>query len=89
VVREDGKVKNETLGNISHLPDTLIDVIRRSLQGETFVSANSGLEILSSRSHGHVQAVQLAMKRLGLASLLASKPCPERDLVQAMVASPR
>ena len=27
------------------------------------------------------------MQRLGFASLLASKPCPERDLVQAMVAS--
>jgi hypothetical protein len=27
------------------------------------------------------------MQRLGFAGLLASKPCPERDLVQAMVAS--
>ncbi|MCH7507612.1 MAG: transposase, partial [Proteobacteria bacterium] len=35
--REDGKVKNETLGNLSHLPDSLIDIIRRSLQGETVV----------------------------------------------------
>ncbi len=85
--REDGKVKNETLGNLSHLPDTVIDLIRRSLKGETFVSADASLEICASRSHGHVQTVQLAMQRLGLASLLASKPCPERDLVQAMVAS--
>ncbi len=85
--REDGKVKNETLSNLSHLPDSVIDLIRRSLKGETFVSADASLEICASRSHGHVQAVQLAMKRLGLASLLASKPCPERDLVQAMVAS--
>ena len=30
--REDGKVKNETLGNLSHLPDSVIDLIRRSLQ---------------------------------------------------------
>jgi len=85
--REDGKVKNETLGNLSHLPEPVIDLIRRSLQGETFVSAGSTMEICASRSHGHVQAVALAMQRLGLASLLASKPCPERDLVQAMVAS--
>ncbi len=85
--REDGQVKNETLGNLSHLPDTVIDLIRRSLKGETFVSADASLEICASRSHGHVQAVQLAMKRLGFASLLASKPCPERDLVQTMVAS--
>ncbi len=85
--REDGKVKNETLSNLSHLPDTVIDLIRRSLKGETFVSADASLEICASRSHGHVQAVQLTMQRLGFASLLASKPCPERDLVQAMVAS--
>ena len=85
--REDSKVKNETLGNLSHLPDTVVDLIRRSLKGETFVSADASLEICASRSHGHVRAVSLAMQRLGFACLLASKPCPERDLVQAMVAS--
>jgi transposase len=85
--REDGKVKNETLGNLSHLPDAVIDLIRRSLAGETFVPAGQALEICSSRAHGHVQAVALAMQRLGFASLLASKPCAERDLVAAMVAS--
>ena len=36
--REGDSVKNETLGNLSHLPDSLIDIIRRSLQGETFVA---------------------------------------------------
>ena len=85
--REDGKVKNETLGNLSHLPDAVINLIRRSLQGESFVNAGQAMEICASRSHGHVQAVQLAMQRLGVASLLASKSCPERDLVQAMIAS--
>ena len=85
--REDGKVKNETLSNLSHLPESVIDLIRRSLQGQSFVPAGAALEICSSRAHGHVQAVALAMQRLGLASLLASKPCPERDLAQAMVAS--
>ena len=85
--REDGKVKNETLGNLSHLPDSLIDLIRRSLGGETFVSLGEAFEASSSRAHGHVQAVALAMQRLGFAGLLASKPCAERDLVCAMVAS--
>lgn len=85
--REDGKVKNETLGNLSHLPDSVIDLIRRSLKGETFVPAGETFEIRSSRAHGHVQAVSLAMRRLGLASLLSSKPCRERELVLAMVAS--
>ena len=84
--REDGKVKNETLGNLSHLPDALIDIIRRSLQGETFVAASQAFEVVRSRAHGHVQAVALAIQRLGLASVIASQPSCERDLVLAMVA---
>ena len=85
--REGGKVKNETLGNLSHLPDELVDIIRRSLQGETFVPSGQAFEITRSRAHGHVQAVETAMQRLGLASLIAAKPCRERDLVLAMVCS--
>jgi hypothetical protein len=85
--REGGKVKNETLGNLSHLPDALIDIIRRSLQGETFVPASQAFEVVRSRAHGHVQAAALAMQRLGLASVIASAPSRERDLVLAMVAS--
>ena len=85
--REDGKVKNETLGNLSHLPKSLIDIIRRSLQGETFVPVASAFEVLDSRSHGPVQAVALAMQRLGFAALIASRPSRQRDLVCAMVAA--
>lgn len=85
--REGGKVKNETLGNLSHLPDALIDIIRRSLQGETFVPLAQAFEVTASRPHGHVQAVAEAMQRLGFTSLVASKPSHERDLVLAMVAS--
>ena len=85
--REGGSVKNETLGNLSHLPEGLIDIIRRSLQGETFVPLAQAFEVTASRPHGHAQAVAAAMQRLGLASLLASKPSRERDLVLAMVAS--
>jgi transposase len=85
--REDGTVKNETLGNLSHLPDELVDIIRRSLQGETFVPVTQAFEITRSRAHGHIQAVETAMQRLGFASLIAAKPCRERDLVLAMVAS--
>jgi transposase len=85
--REGGKVKNETLGNLSHLPDALVEIIRRSLQGETFVPLEQAFEITGSRTHGHVQAVAVAMQRLELASLIAAKPCRERDWVLAMIAS--
>jgi len=85
--REDGKVKNETLGNLSHLPESLIDIIRRSLQGETFVPLGQAFEVTGSLAHGHVHAVELAMQRLGLASLLGSTPSRERERVLAMVAA--
>jgi transposase len=85
--REGGVVKNETLGNLSHLPDELIDIIRRSLQGETFVPLGQAFEVVRSRAHGPAHAVSVMLQRLGLASVLASKPCRERDSVLAMVAS--
>ncbi|HNI72802.1 MAG TPA: IS1634 family transposase [Accumulibacter sp.] len=44
-------------------------------------------QIVRSRAHGHVQAVSLAMWRLGLASLIATQPSRQRDLVLAMVAA--
>src|SRR5471030_1179021 len=82
--REGGVVKNETLGNLSHLPEALIEVIRRSLQGETFVPVAQAFEVTASCAQGHVQGVSLTMQRLGFASLVASKPSRERDLVCAM-----
>jgi hypothetical protein len=85
--REGEKVKNETVGNLSHLPEPLIEVIRRALRGETFVPVGERLQILRSKSHGHVQAVRAAMQRLGFESLIASRPSPERDRVCAMVAA--
>jgi transposase len=85
--REGGSVKNETLGNLSHLPEPLVDIIRRSLQGETFVPLAQAFEVSSSRPHGHVQAVAMAMQRLGFAALIAAKPGRQRDLVLAMVAA--
>jgi hypothetical protein len=73
--REAGTVKNETLGNLSHLPESLVDIIRRSLQGETFVPLAQAFAISCSRAHGHVQAVATAMHRLGFAALIAATPC--------------
>lgn len=85
--REGNQVKNETLGNLSHLPESLIEVIRRALRGETFVALAERLEIVRSIAHGHVQAVRAAMQRLGFESLIASRASPERDRVCAMVAA--
>ncbi len=78
--REDGKVKNETLGNLAHLPDSVIELIRRALRGETLLPADELFEISRSRPHGHVVAVLGTLKKLGLDRVLASRRSPERDL---------
>lgn len=85
--REDGKVKKRTLANLSALSKAQIESIRAVLRGELMVPAEQVFEICSSRAHGHVQAVQLAMQRLGFASLIASKASRERELVVAMIAA--
>lgn len=62
-------------------------MIRRSLKGETFVPSGAAFTVLRSQPTGHVEAVCRMMARLGLPALIASKPCAERDLVLAMIAS--
>src|SRR5665647_2721653 len=64
--REDGKVKNETVGNISHLPPELIEIIRRALKGETFLGAEEAFEITRSLPHGDAVAVYGQARALGL-----------------------
>lgn len=83
--RQGKKVLHETLGNLSHLPESTIDLIRRSLKGENFVSTRDAFRTLCSAPHGHVEAVLRMIRTLGLDTLLASKPCRERDLVLAMI----
>ena len=85
--REGSKVCKRTLANLSALSAAQVQMIRATLRGDVLQPIDQTFEITASPAHGHVQAVSLAMQRLGFASLLASKPCAERDLVCAMVAS--
>ena len=82
--RQDGKVKHETLGNLSDLPLPVIDLIRRSLKGETFVPASEIFKDIHALPHGHVEAVLIMIRRLGLDTLIASRPSRQRDLVLAL-----
>src|SRR5881409_291690 len=85
--REGSKVRKRTLANLSSLSAAQIEAIRAALRGEALRPVAQSFEITASRSHGHVQATALTMQCLGLADLIASKPCRERELVLAMVAS--
>jgi transposase len=85
--REGTRVGKRTLANLSSLSTAQIESIRAVLRGEELRPMTQCFEITASRPHGHVQVISAAMQRLGLASLIASKPCRERDLVLAMVAA--
>jgi hypothetical protein len=82
--REGGKVKKQTLANLSHLPDGLLELIRRYLRGERFV-AGGELEIRRSLPAGHVSAALAMVRRLDLARLLDRSPSRERDLALALI----
>ncbi len=82
--RQDGKVKHETLGNLSRLPAATIELIRRVVRGEALVPPDEAFDVIRSRPHGHVAAVVGTVRKLGLPALLGTRR-RERDLVEAMI----
>lgn len=84
--REGGQVRTETVGNISHLPPELIELVRLGLAGERFV-ATTGFEIRRSLPHGHVAAVLGIARTLDLPRLIDPRRSRERDLVLGMIAA--
>jgi Transposase DDE domain len=85
-VRDGKHVRKRTLANLSSLPIEQIEMIRRVLKGERLGPVADGLECIASKHHGHVEAVTVAMHRLGFDKLIDGKPSRQRDLVIAMVA---
>jgi hypothetical protein len=83
--REGGKVRHENLGNLSHLPLRIIDMIRKMLAGRVLVDLEETFEIERSLPHGHVAAVLGVLRELDLERLLARESCRERDLAVAMI----
>jgi Transposase DDE domain len=84
--RDAGKVRKETLANLSHLPDQAIEALRLVLAGTTLVDADAGVEVARSLPHGHVAAVHAQARKLGFPALLGP-PCRERDLACALIVS--
>src|SRR5919109_1132592 len=83
--REGGKVRNETVGNISHLPEELVALIRRYLSGERFLSLEESFQVEASLPHGAAEAALQMVHRLELARLLDRTPSRERRLCLAMI----
>ena len=84
--REDGKVKNKTLANLSKLPPEAVDAVKRVLSGETLVPASEAFEIVRTVKHGHADVALKAIRKLGLDRMISSRKCKERDLVLSMLA---
>jgi hypothetical protein len=84
--REAGKVKNETVANLSALPDHVIDLIDAGLKGQQLVPAAEAVTITRSVPHGHVAAAHAMAARLGLPALLGPAGRP-RDLALALIIS--
>jgi hypothetical protein len=84
--RAEGKVKNETVANLSALPRHVIDWIDAGLKGEQLVRAEAAVSIVRSLPHGDLAAVFAQAKALGLSGLLGPA-CRERDLALALIVS--
>jgi len=83
-IREGKRVKKRTIANLSALTLEQAEAIRLVLRGEKLAPAGGGLDCIRSLPHGHVEAVRIAMRRLGFEKLIDGKT--SRDLVAAMVA---
>ena len=84
--RDGGKVRKETLANLSQLPPEAITAVRAVLAGKTLIDADAAFEVTRSRPHGHAAAVTAMARKLGLPALLGP-PGPHRDLACALVIS--
>jgi hypothetical protein len=82
--RENGKVKNRTLANLTSWPPEKVEALRRALRGEGGVSATT-VEVLRSLPHGHVAAALGMVRTLEVDKLLGSRRTRERDLLVALV----
>jgi Transposase DDE domain len=84
--REGKRVRNETVANLSTLPEHVIDGIDAGLKGARLVPAGSEFTIAASLPHGHVAAVAAMAHTLGFPALLGPAG-RQRDLALALIVS--
>ncbi|WP_244307495.1 IS1634 family transposase, partial [Mycobacterium ostraviense] len=84
--RQGGKVRHETLANLSKLPAEAITAIEASLKGQTLVAAGSEFTVTRALPHGDVAAVAAMARTLGMPALLGP-PCRSRDLALGLIIS--
>lgn len=83
--RENGKVRNRTIANLSHWSADKIEALRHVLKGESAPVAASSFDITRSRPHGHVAAVWSIIEQLQLPALLDPRDSRHRRAALAMI----
>ena len=86
--RDGGKVRHETLANLTKLPDHVVAAVEAALKGEVLAAAHDAPAVTIARSvpHGHVAAVYAMARKLGIPALLGPAGRP-RDLALALIIS--
>src|SRR5579862_4050672 len=84
--RDGGKVRHETLANLSALQAEAAAAVEATLKGERLVPAGQAVTITRSVPHGHVAAVHAMAAKLGLPALLGPAG-RARDLALALIIS--
>lgn len=84
--RDGAKVRNQTVANLSTLPEAAIAALDASLKGQDLVPAGGDFTVLRALPHGHIAAVAVMARRLGLTALLG-RSSRTRDLVWALIVS--
>jgi transposase len=85
--REDGKVKNRTLLNLTGWPEDRLAQFARLLRGEQLVPVDAHFRIIRSLPHGHVAAAASMMRELSMDKLIGGTDPRKRALVEAMIVS--
>ncbi|MDR2405298.1 MAG: hypothetical protein LBE27_02895, partial [Deltaproteobacteria bacterium] len=87
--REGGKVKKRTLANLSSLPPTVVEGLKKALtkrpvdfEDETI----KRVECVDTVPCGHVAAVLRCMDQIGLPGLIDAKESRERSIVLGLIA---
>jgi Transposase DDE domain len=82
--RDGARVRNETVANLSMLPEAAVTAIEATLKGQTLVPAGGQFRVARALPHGDVAAVAAMAHRLGLPALVGPA-CRSRDLALALI----
>jgi transposase len=83
--REGKHVRNQTLGNLTHLGPDKVEVIRRALRGEKLVNFDEAVTMSDSRPHGHVNALLSMARALNFERLIDRTASRKRRLALALI----